>query len=65
MYINGIYVETTYVGQEQLPMYGKCPHYDCPARNIRGYCNSTGCTNSKYNGSGTYYILRTTGKEKE
>ena len=65
MYINGINVNVTtkYAGMEQLPMYGKCPHYDCPARNIRGYCNSTGCTNTKYNGSGTYVIRSVERKE--
>jgi len=37
---------------------GSCP-YDCNNKSpFTGYCNTTVCTNPKYNGSGTY-ILKT------
>lgn len=27
-----------------------CPHYDCTNRTENGYCKTTACINSKYNG---------------
>lgn len=37
-------------------MIGPCP-YDCKMKSSMGYCQSTACTNPKYNGSGTWHIL--------
>lgn len=36
--------------------YGPC-QYVCDNKSPSGYCNSTACTNPKYNGSGTVVIF--------